>query len=191
MNAYNALYTKIDELLAQNERVVCAIDGPCGAGKTTLGKHLQKRYGGNLFHTDDYFLPLDKRTAERLRQPGGNIDSERLCREILTPLADGGPIVCRAYDCATDTLGEALHQPPAPVNIIEGAYCLLPAWQGVYNIKVFLHIDPPAQLARLQKRSPTLLERFVREWIPLENRYFGTYNIKDACDYYFEAGVDV
>ena len=34
------LLTAIDQLLAEKERVLIAIDGPCAAGKTTLAAQL-------------------------------------------------------------------------------------------------------------------------------------------------------
>ncbi|NLC83462.1 MAG: phosphoribulokinase, partial [Ruminococcaceae bacterium] len=37
-------------------------------------------------------------------------------------------------------------------------------------------------------RSPQLLERFVTEWIPLEDNYFRELGIREKCDVVIEAG---
>jgi uridine kinase len=183
MNEYDSLLKKIASCIEQDERVICAIDGPCASGKTTLGQRLHHIYGGNLIHMDDFFLQAPMRTPERLSQPGGNIDHERFYCEVLTPLVGNNAFSYRPYCCTEQKLGSAIHIKPHPINIIEGAYSLHPQLQSVYNIKVFLTVDDAVRLARLTERNPALVNRFVREWIPLEKKYFCAYNIKEICDY--------
>ena len=50
----------------QGAPLLIAIDGRCGAGKTTLPQRLQQELGGRVFHMDDFFLRPVQRTAERL-----------------------------------------------------------------------------------------------------------------------------
>ena len=70
-------------------RLLVAIDGRCGAGKTTLASFLQNKIEATVFHMDDFFLRPEQRTAERLNTPGGNVDRERLESEVLIPLRAG------------------------------------------------------------------------------------------------------
>lgn len=53
------------------KQVVIAIDGMCGAGKSTIAQMLHDKLGGNLFHMDDFFLQPYQRTSERLAEIGG------------------------------------------------------------------------------------------------------------------------
>ena len=46
----------IEMLLAEQEHVFVAIDGPCASCKTTLVRNLNERFGGNVLHRDDFFL---------------------------------------------------------------------------------------------------------------------------------------
>ena len=57
---------------------VVAIDGRCGSGKTSLAALIAALFPCNVFHMDDFFLPPALRTPERLSQPGGNVDRERM-----------------------------------------------------------------------------------------------------------------
>ena len=57
----------------------------------------------------------------------------------------------------------------------------------LYDLTVFLSIDDVSQLRRLKERSPHLLERFVNEWIPMENRYFEHFCIPEKCDLLFDS----
>ena len=71
---YKGLTDAIRRLPTNRGRVVVAIDGRCGSGKTTLAAALQKEFSCAVFHMDDFFLRPEQRTEERLAQPGGNAD---------------------------------------------------------------------------------------------------------------------
>ena len=180
------LFQKIDALLSEQPFVRIAIDGRCAAGKSTLGELLHDVYGANLFRMDDYFLPFPRKTPERLAEPGGNVDYERFAEEIAnTP--KGQPVTWARFDCSMQALAEPVTTPPAPLTVVEGSYSLHPALRHAYDLKVFLDIDPQSQSARILSRNgPQMHARFVNEWIPLENRYFDTLNIRALCDLAFD-----
>ena len=50
------LLTVIRALLGRQTRVIAAIDGRCGAGKSTLAAQLQAQLSCRVFHMDDFFL---------------------------------------------------------------------------------------------------------------------------------------
>jgi uridine kinase len=182
IDRYNQVRKRIDALAREKSRVICAIDGPCAGGKTTLGKWLQAVYDGNLFSMDDFFLQPKQRTPERLAQPGGNVDYERFKKEILTPLLAGETVFYRPFDCSQMELAGEARADVRAVNIIEGAYSLHPFLSHAYNLKIFLTVDKQTQAARLAQRNPRLLNRFINEWIPLEENYFNTFDIIKSCD---------
>ena len=66
-----------------------AIDGRCASGKTTLAGKLRSVLECNVVHMDDFYLPFSKRTEDRMAQPGGNMDFDRLLFEVLLPLKNG------------------------------------------------------------------------------------------------------
>ena len=67
----------IEALLAERDHVLVAIDGPCASGKTMLAATVNKRFGGNVLHMDDFFLRPEQRTPERFAQPGGNANGSK------------------------------------------------------------------------------------------------------------------
>ncbi|MEI2659321.1 MAG: hypothetical protein V9G11_04510 [Bifidobacterium adolescentis] len=71
---------------------------------------------------------------------------------------------------------------PAQLTIVEGSYSMHPALRGYYDCMICLAVDPAEQLRRLERRNPRMLQRFVDEWIPLENRYFEATNIQAVAD---------
>jgi len=172
----------IDNLLAEKNRVTIAIEGPCASGKTTLGVLLQRIYQGNLISSDAFFLRPKQRTPQRLAEPGGNIDYERFAAEVIRPLELGEPFAYRPFDCTSLTMQDPISVDPGKLTVVEGVYSMHPVLHATYDLSIFLEIDPLQQESRLGKRSPELLPRFQQEWIPMENRYFESFAIRQGCD---------
>ncbi|MDD2283563.1 MAG: hypothetical protein PHD92_09295 [Eubacteriales bacterium] len=180
------LFCNLDRLLQTKDQVIVAIDGHCGAGKSTLANLLQAIYDCNVFHMDDFFLPAAMKTKERMQEPGGNVHYERFYQEVLALLSQNRPFRYRPFNCGSQSLEAEIAVTPKPLNIIEGAYSLHPALADAYDLKVFLEIDPEVQSQRILKRNgPTMHKRFISQWIPLENLYFQALKIKDQCDLVF------
>ena len=81
---YDRLLTVIRALLDRQARVIAAIDGRCGAGKSTLAAQLQAQLSCRVFHMDDFFLRPEQRTAARLAQPGENVDTSASYRRYCS-----------------------------------------------------------------------------------------------------------
>ena len=186
--AYLPLFLAIDEALSKKDRVVLAIDGDSGAGKSTLAQHLASIYDCNLLHMDDFFLPQERKTADRLSVPGGNVDYERFLAEAEAGLLAGTPFFYQKYDCSLQQLTERISVLSKPLTVIEGVYSLHPALSHLSDIKVLLQVDPQAQARRiLQRNGPQMQKRFLHEWIPLEKLYFSSFHPEQLCDFVFSA----
>lgn len=190
MNNICRITTQITNLLQKNEStketspIIVAIDGMSGAGKTTLGTFLHDYFPeSNLFHMDDYFLQPHQRTEKRLSEIGGNVDYERFKAEILDHLTDTAGLFHQIYDCHTQKLGNKILVPWKPLVIIEGSYSLHPYFEDPYSLRIFCSINVEQQVERIEKRNGSImLKRFLNEWIPKENQYFKTFNIKAKAD---------
>lgn len=170
------------EILANKCNCIIAIDGNSGAGKSTLAAHIAKESGGNLFHTDDYFLPSHLRTDERVNTPGGNVDYERFNNEIIKGITSGKDFTYKAYSCCDGTFS-VINVTNSPINIIEGSYSHHPMWQDKIDIKVFMSVDYDTQIMRIRERNgEEMLNNFTDKWIPLENTYFEFFNIAGNSD---------
>ena len=174
MERLEILKNRIDELLAQKQQVLVAIDGKCTSGKTTLTGKLAEIYDCNVFHMDDFFLRPEQRTPERFAEVGGNVDYERFLEEVLLPLKSSKTFSYRPFDCKTFTLSDPVIVTPKRLNIIEGTYSHHPYFGNPYDLKILLTIDEETQHRRILDRPEFLHKRFFEEWIPMENRYFDT-----------------
>ena len=184
-NKYAALlplFARIDAMRGEDHLVV-AIEGGSASGKSTLGEILQEVYGCDLFHTDDFFLRPEQRTAERLAEVGGNFDRERFGEEIVSSLLKGERVIYRPFDCSVQALGESVCVEPKELCVVEGVYSTHPALKCYYGLSVFLDIDGECQKKRiLARNSQAFAKRFFEEWIPLENIYFSKTDIRSRVD---------
>lgn len=171
----------IEALLPGKERVLVAIDGRCAAGKTTLAGTLGRRLGCTVVHMDDFFLRPAQRTAQRLQEPGGNIDHERFLEEVLLPLRQGRAFSYRPYDCHSQRFRPPVQVGPARIAIVEGSYSCHPALWPHYDLRVFLTVDAEEQLRRIEGRGDQV-PVFRDRWIRLEERYFEHHQIQKRCD---------
>lgn len=158
-----------------------ALDGMCASGKTTLAMHVQEQCPDvEVIHMDDFFLRPEIRTPERLKEPGGNVDYERFRKEVSDPLIATGSCRYRVYSCKCQgfVCSKTVRHPR--IVIIEGAYSAHPYFGEIYDAVFFLSISPEEQKERIRKRNgERMLTRFLNEWIPMENRYFETFRIKE------------
>ena len=88
----------------------------------------------------------------------------------------------RPWDCHSGDFAVSRTVEPARLTIVEGSYSMHPDLRGYYDCMICLAITPAGQLRRLEQRNPSMLRRFVDEWIPLENRYFEETGTESAAD---------
>lgn len=162
---------------------VIAIDGPCASGKTTLAKCLAAVTGAGIVHMDDFFLPGELRTKERLEEPGGNVHYERFLEEVSLPLKQGEDFSYRCFDCSIMTFAKERSVNAREMVIVEGSYSCHPVFGNYADIKVYSDVVPEVQLRRILKRDgEQALESFKERWIPMEQTYLKAYSIREQAD---------
>lgn len=180
---------EIDRALTQKPHVLVGIDGMCASGKSTLAGYLVQKYGCGLVIADDFFLQPYQRTHGRLAQAGGNIDYERLSL-VAQKAADDREFSYQAYNCQTQSMGSWRNVPAGALTVMEGAYCLSPQVDAKCDVKVFLWLDAEEQMRRIVRRNGAeMAKRFEDEWIPMENRYFAEFLVREGCEVVIDTGV--
>ena len=165
------------------EPLLIAIDGRCTAGKTTLASIVKEKINCNVIHMDHFFLQPLQRTEERLQEPGGNVDYERVRKEVVIPLSQGKAFSYKPFDCKSMKLSAPVRIMPAAVTLIEGSYSCHPVLWDFYDWRVFLNISPEEQMQRIKCRNGDgAASVFSNKWIPMEEKYFMEYNIQKRCD---------
>ena len=188
---YIKAFSRIDSLMGRGKPICIAIDGGSASGKTTLAALIADIYDANVFHMDDFFLPPERKTPQRLAEPGGNVDYERFSAEVVPGILSSEAFEYRAYSCKTGTMTPR-KVIPKPLSIVEGAYSLHPALTALeYDLTIFFEIDKTEQSRRIMVRNGEEMHaRFMKEWIPLEEKYFAASGLPGSGNLIFRAAEE-
>lgn len=177
------IINKVKETIKIKPNAIIGIDGCCASGKTTLAAQLAEHSDAQVIHMDDFFLLPEMRTEQRLSEPGGNVHYERFIDEVISGIESGNIFEYRAFSCKTGRFGESKTILPDKPIIIEGAYAFHPEIPDIFDLKIFMKVDYDTQLKRIFERNGSgALDAFKAKWIPLENKYFSSFNIEAKCD---------
>lgn len=180
------LNSEIERLLNRKRRVVVAIDGRAASGKSSLASALAVRYGGEVIHTDDFFLPFDMRAESRLSEPGGNIHYERFTDEVLNPLRSPASFEYGVFDCKSGEIAKKTVCRNIGLVIVEGAYSLHPKFGKYYDLSIFMSAEYTTRLERIKRRDGEEKAKvFEKRWIPMEERYFEMFGTEKSVDILF------
>ncbi|MBE7025833.1 MAG: hypothetical protein E7408_07260 [Ruminococcaceae bacterium] len=164
------------------EPVIVSIEGGAGSGKTTLAAALHKALGGNVYHMDDFFLPPHLRTEERLAAPGGNVDYDRFYGEVVEGIFSDEPFSYGIFDCSVGRITRQRMAHPTDLHIVEGVYSAHPYYEEIYSLRIFLDVDAETQQKRILERNGDKAPMFFEKWIPMENRYFAAFSVREKSD---------
>ena len=174
------IYQLYDYIEMQEKHTIIALEGKCASGKTTLAHQC---YNASIIHADDFFLPQNLKTKARLSEIGGNINYE-LIKETLEKVKkawenDEKIITIQAYDCEKEIYYSKDIELKDKV-LIEGVYSYHPYFNSLIDKCAYLFVDQSTQIERIMLRDNG--DRFLNEWMPLENKYFEKYKFLDNAD---------
>ena len=162
---------------------VLAIDGRCGSGKSTLGKLLSEIYHCPLISMDEFYLPQQLRTTERLSTPGGNVHYERFEEEIYLNILKGEDFKYGLFSHDVMGVGSYKDVEASSCYVIEGTYAFHPVLRKYSDYKVFLTQNPKSQKKRIIKRNgEEIWKMFESRWIPLEELYFSSEDLESIAN---------
>lgn len=188
-------YIQAKDMPRSDSPFLAAIDGPCASGKTLLSRdilnQLISRYGLNvgLIEIDHFFLPPGLRSETRFAEPGGNIHYERFQQEVIEPILAHQAPKYSVFDCSIMDYSGTIEVLVSDMILIEGVYSHHPLWRDELDLRIFCHANMDVRLQRLEKRDgQQKLRRFIDEWIPMEDKYFEAFDVKNKSDIIFQSG---
>lgn len=148
-----------------------AVDGPGGAGKSTLAAKLAVACDATLLHTDD-FASWDNQ-----------IDWwPRLEQQILKPIAEGRAGRYQRYDWNTRALSEWHELVPPEVLILEGVSSARAEVRDRLSLSIWVDTPADIRLARgLERDGAGALPTWQR-WMTAEDTHFATDRTRDHAD---------
>jgi len=143
---------------------VC-IDGPAGAGKTTLAALLLEEFPhAHVVHLDDLYNGWDNALDTDL--------TERLVRCIRDPLLGGQSIRYQRYDWYAGRFSDHIDLGVGRMLILEGVGAAQRQMRAHAALSVFIDIDPEMGRARVIERDGALSIDHIEAWQREEQRHF-------------------
>ncbi|MFC9660283.1 uridine kinase [Nocardia sp. NPDC127606] len=172
-------HLRVDDLVSLVERStprlgstkLVAVDGPGGAGKSTLAAQLAAACAATLLHTDDF----------------ASWDNQfdwwpQLERQILSPIASGRAGRYQRYDWDARTLAEWHDVAPPVVLILEGVSAARAAVRDRLSLSVWVQTPPEVRLARGLDRDGDGSLALWQRWMADEDRHFAADRTREHAD---------
>jgi ribosomal protein S18 acetylase RimI-like enzyme/uridine kinase len=168
-----ALATAAERIAAlpRNRRVIVAIDGVDGAGKSTFGNALAALVERPVVRAsaDDFLNPSAVRYRLGRESPHGfyedSVDRSALAALLLDPFAAGGAFRRRAFDHVRDERADAAPEdaPADAALLLDGLFLHHPALRERWDLSILLDVPPEIAARRLlQREGDPTRHRYVR-----------------------------
>jgi uridine kinase len=153
-------------------RVVVAIDGAGGAGKSTLARGIEDAFPGcvSVVRCDDFYRPLSGATLSPQEAYENYFDWRRLRDEALIPLRNGQPARYQRYDWETDRLAEWIDVEPREIVLIEGVFSTRPELRAMIDVAIFIETPREERIRRMLAR-PQPSTSWMDQWMAAEDWY--------------------
>ena len=167
------------------DTILIGIAGGTGSGKTTLTKHLKKRFGDDItvIGHDSYYKRQDRPFEERCRQNYDHPDAfdTDLLVEHLKALKRGETIQCPVYSYVEhNRTDQTVEVKPTKVILVEGILIFASQeLRDMLDIKIFVETDADVRILRrclrdVEERGRTL-ESVVTQYLttvkPMHEQY--------------------
>ncbi|MEY2798834.1 MAG: hypothetical protein RIS22_1100 [Actinomycetota bacterium] len=180
----SALLDKIVALLdSKRERpVFLVIDGPAGAGKTTLARQILTSMGqGEVIHCDDLYNGWHDGLTPTL---------EHHLREwILEPLSESKMPRYRKYNWNSGNYENEIEVPVTGLLILEGVGAALKSMTDFADLSIWMEIPPTLGLERVLERDGTSIEEEMVMWIAKQGEFFAEHHNRENCSIHLPYGA--
>ena len=173
-------------------RVLVAFDGPDAAGKTTMANALVGQLPGQVVRAsiDGFHHPRERRLRRGSLSPEGyyrdSFDVEALRRLLLEPFRSGErEVLAQTFDFRSEsaTPPKPIHVEKRAVLLFDGVFLLRPDLRDVWDLSIYLHVEPEVTLARARERDLDLFGSEAETELRYRERYIpGQALYRDEAD---------
>ena len=172
------LIDALSDLCRQTARPIIAIDGPAGAGKTTLAHDialaLASQYSVSEIHMDDLYDGWDNALTHHLT-------------DVLTHLVAGHreqrPISLSFYNWGEASFNPATLIESAELLILEGVGSGQMAIRDSLSALIWIDIEDSQGMARVLARDGISIENQMKKWLATQEQHFRDEGTQKAADF--------
>jgi uridine kinase len=166
------------DLCSQKNHPVIAIDGPAGAGKTTLAHEiflaLSPKMSVNIIHMDDLYDGWENALTDDLTQFLQYLSAQHQSQE---------PAKLSRYNWATSSFDPAETIAPADLLILEGVGSGDKSLQDQFAALIWIDIDPEIGVQRVIRRDGPGVEIQMQKWLGTQQQYFSQHSTREKADF--------
>ncbi len=185
------IVSRAEELRRERGRVLIALDGRGGAGKSTLARAIVQRIPRSAHVEHDWFhLPKDQVSE------GRRFDHERLIAEVLSPFRSGArELRFLRYNWGyLAGMSDGFHETPISISdvdvvVVEGVETLHRSLDSHFDLRVWVDTSPELSLERGMRRDveeyhldPERVRAAWKEWSERESESLARDDRRDRAD---------
>ena len=171
------------DLCTSSSRPIIAIDGPAGAGKTTLAEHLSAalslKYKCATIHMDDLYngweAPFDHHFTDALTAACSSYQSSR--RYSLS-----------RFDWSKSEYGPAQEMAQADLLILEGVGASHSLIRPLLTASIWIDIEPSQGLKRVLIRDGESIASQMQNWLAQQEELFAEHQSMATADFVLTTG---
>ena len=168
----------LTDLLSSPGPHLIAIDGPAGAGKSTLAKDLYLYFSVtrdvNLLGLDEIYDGWENALGEKLSSDLQAIASAHVKKETA---------LIQIYDWSLSRYGDVRTIEPKEILIIEGVGSAQEVMREHKAITIWMDIDPLLGIERVLNRDGHHIAQEMKAWQELQGQHFAQSGARDNADF--------
>jgi uridine kinase len=172
------LIAALSDLCKQTSRPVIAIDGPAGAGKTTLAHEiflaLSNSMSIQVIHMDDLYAGWDNALSD---------DLTKILRYLVDQHLQKSPAKIQRYNWGASSFGDSEVLPVADLLILEGVGSGDKEIQDNFAALIWMDIDPADGLKRVINRDGEQVAEQMNKWLTTQEKYFLQHSTREKADF--------
>ena len=166
------------DLCKGSERPIIAIDGPAGAGKTTLASNihlaLYQNFTSTIIHMDDLYNGWEKALSVELTE---------VLSYIAQAHSQSQPISLSKFNWADSTFSPAEPIDDAQLIILEGVGSGQSAIREYLSALIWIEIDESKGLSRVLERDGEGIRIQMQKWLMTQEQHFALEKTENAADF--------
>jgi uridine kinase len=172
------LIEALSEITQEVDQPIIAIDGPAGAGKTTLASTislaLSPRMSTTIIHMDELYPGWENALGDELTKTLIWLTS---CHKAKKPL------LYSSFNWATNEFHEAKTHPSTELLILEGVASAQIAIEESLATSIWLDLDPAIGFRRVIERDGESISHEMKKWLVTQEQHFAADRTKERCEF--------
>jgi uridine kinase len=172
------LIDALAEIAHSVDQPIIAIDGPAGAGKTTLALTvslaLSPQISTTVIHMDELYPGWESALGEELTKTLTWLTS---CHKAKKPL------LYSTFNWEANEFADPKSHPSTHLLILEGVASAQIAIEETLATSIWLDLDPLIGYQRVIDRDGENISREMTQWLVMQEQHFAADRTKERCDF--------